>query len=256
LFSNEATAAFINQNFEASWEMVRPAPVIRIDFGNGRQVTRTLHGNIASYACFPSGEVFDVLPGIYTPAIYRAALDQVRQVMLAVPAAEAQQPERLRQYHRDKATTLRSRPERIVYPAPGTGAAAIAARIQGQPQAAAQAAAQAAPLDPGKRRIEFRAEQLVVLTPPANRGDQDNRTSRLPAAQNLAEWDLLVADTWRNETERRLQIHERLGQSDAVRPEQLKDWLYRDVLHVDLNDPYLGLGDALIHDDIFREVER
>jgi hypothetical protein len=78
----------------------------------------------------------------------------------------------------------------------------------------------------------------------------------LPAAQNLAEWDLLVADTWRNETERRLQIHERLGQSDAVRPEQLKDWLYRDVLHVDLNDPYLGLGDALIHDDIFREVER
>ena len=259
LFSNEATAAFINQNFEASWEMVRPAPIIRIDFGNGRQATRTLHGNIASYACFANGQVFDVLPGIYTPAIYRAALDQVRQVMLAVPAAEAQQPERLRQYHRDKAAALRSRPERIVYPAPAGARAAIAALLQGQPQAnAQQTSAPEAPPDPGKRRIEFRTEQIVVPTPPpdvyARAGTDGAR--RTPPPRNLAEWDVLAVDTWRNEAERRLQIHERLGQSDPVRPDQLKDWLYRDVLHVDLNDPYLGLGDALIGDDVFREVER
>lgn len=253
LFSNEEVAAFVNQNFEASWEMVRPVPIVRIDFGNGRQVTRTLHGNIASYACFPSGQVFDVLPGIYTPTIYRAALAQMRQVMLAVAPAQAQQPERLRQYHRDKAMVLQLRPERIVYPAPARGVAAIAARVEAQQQANAQRADR----DMGKGRIEMRVEQIVV-TPPvdvyANGGANGARRSRPP--RNLADWDLLAADTWRNETERRLQIHDRLAQSDPVRPDQLKNWLYRDVLHVDLSDPYLGLGDALIGDEVFREVER
>jgi len=253
LFSNEEVAAFVNQNFEPSWEMVRPAPIVRIDFGNGRQVTRTLHGNIASYACFPNSQVFDILPGIYTPTVYRAALNQIQQVMLAVPAAEAQQAPRVRQYHRDKAMVLQLRPERIVYPAPPRGVPAIV----GQAQQQQQATNTQAPPDPGKRRVEFRTEQLIVTAPPdihANAGANGSRASRPP--RNLAEWDVLAADTWRNETERRLQIHGRLSRSDPVRPEQLKDWLYRDVLHVDLNDPYLGLGDALIGDDVFREVER
>ncbi len=250
LFSNAEVAAFVNQNFEASWEMVRPAPIIHIDFGNGRQVTRTLHGNIASYACFPNGQVFDVLPGIYTPPIYRAALNQIRQTLVAVPAGEAPQAERLRQYHRDKAMALRRRPERIVYPAPARGIAAIVAQVQNRQPVNARAEP-----DRGKGRIEMRVEQLVVLTAPARAAANADRTAPLPALRNLAEWDLLAADTWRNETERRLQIHERLAQSEPVRPEQLKDWLYREVLHVDLNDPYLGLGDALLGDDLFREVE-
>ena len=38
-------------------------------------------------------------------------------------------------------------------------------------------------------------------------------------------------------------------------PEQIKRWLYREVLHADLDDPYLGLGDALFGDGIFRETD-
>ena len=70
LFSNDQVAAFVTNNFEPCWEMVRPVPIVRIDFGNGTVVTRTLHGNIASYACNSDGQVLDVLPGIYNVAGY------------------------------------------------------------------------------------------------------------------------------------------------------------------------------------------
>ena len=49
-----------------------------IDFGNGHTVTRTLHGNVATYVCDADGIVYDVLPGIYTPAEYRRQFDQFR----------------------------------------------------------------------------------------------------------------------------------------------------------------------------------
>lgn len=224
LFSREDVATFINANFEASWEMVRPVPIVRIDFGNGNVATRTLHGNIATHVCSANGEIVDVLPGMYTPPAYRAALGRIRQVTVSLPPAPGPRQERLHDYHRIQAQTLHNRPQQIVY----------------APQR---------PVDPGKSRIELRVEQLVILTPPAH----DGRAALPPDRRNLAQWELLAADTWRNETERRLQIHERLADAEPFRPEQLKRWLYREVLHADLADPYLGLGDVLFGDDVFRD---
>ncbi len=65
LFSNDEIADFINTTFEPTWQSVRPVPLVRIDFGNGHVVTRTLHGNIATFVCNADGHVLDILPGIY-----------------------------------------------------------------------------------------------------------------------------------------------------------------------------------------------
>ena len=70
MFSREDVATYVNRNFEPAWEMVRPVPIITLDFGNGHTATRTLHGNVASYVCCNDGEVVDVLPGMYTPAVF------------------------------------------------------------------------------------------------------------------------------------------------------------------------------------------
>ena len=70
LFSRKEIADFINQTFEPVWESVRAVPIVRVDFGNGRVITRTLHGNIATYVCDSGGRVLDVLPGIYEPGSY------------------------------------------------------------------------------------------------------------------------------------------------------------------------------------------
>jgi hypothetical protein len=93
-------------------------------------------------------------------------------------------------------------------------------------------------------------EQIVVQRPAT---DNAGGRPRRPAPGRLAEWEPLALDTWRNETERRLRIHEKLLGSDPLRPEEIKTWLYREVLHADLDDPYLGLGDAVVGDDVFRE---
>ena len=69
LFSSETVAKAINKS-------VRPVPIVTIDFGNGHTITRTLHGNIATYLCNANGTVFDILPGIYEPTEYLKQLNQ------------------------------------------------------------------------------------------------------------------------------------------------------------------------------------
>src|SRR5262249_28683347 len=109
-------ARFVNSNFEPAWEMVRPVPVIRIDFGNGQVVTRTLHGNIASHVCAADGQILDIVPGIYTPPVYMAALQQLRLFAASLGTAELNRQARLRDYHREKAQALRDPRARIAYP--------------------------------------------------------------------------------------------------------------------------------------------
>jgi hypothetical protein len=210
LFSNEQVARFINQNFEPAWEMVRPVPLVRVDFGNGNVVTRTLHGNIAGYVCAADGQVVDIVPGIYTPPAYQAALEPIRRLAVDVARLErGERPNRLRDYHQRQAAHLRNQPAPAVPPNE-----------------------QLPPADRGKRVMERRLEQTLQ--------------------QTLARWQALANDTRINERNRRLQIHERLTRA-AVVPEQIKKWLYKEVLHTDLDDPYLGLGSVLLGDDVFRE---
>jgi hypothetical protein len=195
--------------------MVRLVPVVRIDFGNGRVVTRTLHGNIASYVCSSDGQVVDIVPGIYNPPTYQAALEPVRRLAADLARLEradwlerADRQQRLRDYHNREAANLRRQPALAV-----------------QPNAAGNALPRA---DVGKRVVEVRLEQT------------------------LARWQALANDARINERNRRLQIHDRLA-GEALVPEQIKKWLYKEVLHTDLDDPYLGLGSVLVGDDIFRE---
>ncbi len=223
LFSREDVSNFINQNFEPAWEMVRPVPIVRIDFGNGNETTRTLHGNIASYVCGADGKIADILPGIYTPAAYTSALQGPRDLAVALRRLEpADKLAQWRQHHQQKAQLLRRTAQQAL----------LAAQIRIP--------------DVGKGRIELPIERHVrrpiIEAAPAPRPRN---------AAELAAWQPLATDTQRNETERRLLIHDRFATSDLVRPEQIKRWLYRDVLHADIDDPHLGLGD-----DFFADVER
>lgn len=72
------------------------------------------------------------------------------------------------------------------------------------------------------------------------------------ATGNLANWKALVEDTRINESVRRRQIHAYLAENGPVHPDKLTKWLYREVLHSDLDDPYLGLGKALFENYPFR----
>jgi hypothetical protein len=63
--------------------------------------------------------------------------------------------------------------------------------------------------------------------------------------EDLPGWKELVEDTKINETLRRRAIHEKLAATGRVKPEDVKKWLFKEVLAADLDDPTLGIGELL-----------
>jgi hypothetical protein len=205
LFSQPRVADFINQKFEPVWESVRPVPIVRIDFGNGNVLTRTLHGNILTSVCTPDGFVVDALPGIYTESEYVLQLNLIlatAKVIQSVPAEERQT--KFATIHRWTAEVSKHLAEREHV---------------------------------SKYTIE--APIKNALRP----AKEVKRPVTVP--EDVASWKTLEEDTKLNERTRRRQIHELLARTGLVRPEKVTRPIYKDVLHADLDDPYLGLGEVL-----------
>ena len=64
-------------------------------------------------------------------------------------------------------------------------------------------------------------------------------------ADDAGFWRTMAADTLHNEKHRRRAVHEMLAETSPVQPRGLTHRLYKEVLHADLSDPYLGLGTVL-----------
>jgi hypothetical protein len=225
LFSDDSVARFLNANFESVWETVRPVPIVKVDFGDGHVVTRTLNGNIATHVCSSDGQVLDTIPGIYTPAAYLSNLKQLQLLANYVDQdGKDRRAARLALYHRGQVDALRKKksPPMFVNVAPIT-----------------------------KRAIEGGTKALLVPPSDALRSALDtesrvaNARPKSEPKRDLLNWQELAEDTKVNETIRRLQIHEKLVQTGPIQPDRLTHWLYKEVLHADLDDPYLGLGHLL-----------
>ncbi len=233
-------SAFVNKNFEPAWESVRPVPIVRIDFGQGKVITRTLHGNIASYVCDADGRALDILPGIYEPATYLDRLNQFRLLHNYFVTQVGQQEkdkvaEKLRKYHSDQAKAL------------------------GENQPPARFVNMA---DMAKVRIEGRLKAMLVAgnsdpgVPATPAGAGQKKDVNLYAGEDLSSWAALAEDTKLNESVRKRQVHEMLARTGPAQPNALKKRLYREVLHADLDDPYLGLGKTLFASYPFAGEER
>jgi hypothetical protein len=220
LFSKENVALAINASFEPVWECMRPVPIVRIDFGNGMVLTRTLHGNILTSVCDADGQLLDALPGIYAEKEYLHQLDQLsllaRYIRMQPPEKRA---EALRAYHQRQAEALKKnqRPDEF------------AINLK------------AAPVT--KRVIERPIEIILAAAKPVAVDSRD--TPNLADKHDVANWKELAEDTRLNETTRRRQIHDLLAASGKVPPTKITRPIYKDVLHADLDDPYLGLGKTL-----------
>lgn len=215
LFSRPEVAAYIDRNFEAAWESIRPVPMVRIDFGNGHALTRTLHGNIATYVCTAEGDVLDILPGIYSPGTFVDRLYQFRLLANYVDQlGPGHRAERSAAYHRDQARALRERRPPQVF----------------------------TNMDMSKMAVEGRMKAVLIAGRPS---PEQPSNPAAEAPQDPSTWKSLVEDTRLNETERRLQIHDMLAKESLVGPKELTRPLYKNVLHTDLDDPYLGLGEVL-----------
>ena len=244
MFSNEDVAKYINDNFEPAWESVRPVPRVTIDFGNGKVVRRTLHGNVATYVTSADGRVLDVLPGIYQPQTYLDRLGEFQQLHTYVRqqrwgrVGEDVDERKVQQYHATQAAALKDNGKRAQF-----------MMIEGDPRAIVRVESHLElVLEPHKR---IQARGAVA------RGtfDKEDKLVSVESVDDLPEWQALAEDTAVNETVRRQQIHEYLTEAGPTTPDAMKKWLYREVLHADLEDPYLGLGKILFDSYPFAEED-
>jgi hypothetical protein len=250
LFSSSEVANRVNEQFEPAWDSVRPAPLVTIDFGNGHTVRRTLQGNIATYVCGPDGAVYDVLPGIYTPAIYCRQLEACKRLADSLGVklktggekTRSDSLERPRDYHARQAALLKALPQssqmRAIAQTGGGfkggfgGGFAVSANQLGLSGGFVGGGA-------GFSGIEGPIQRVIVgrTEPPAA------PVSARPGP--LATRPELDLDAQVNERIRRRLIHERLATASVLHPDDIKKWLFKEVLHVDLDDPLLGLGAVL-----------
>lgn len=221
LFSDPKVSTFIRTNFVAAWEAVRPVPTVEIDFGNGRKLKRTVNGNIATYICDPTGRVLDVIPGLNTPEayleglryalnLYRASLAAFEKTVIDYHTANIETPTVYEWVRNDYAKSMVERLMRMS-------------------------------LDKRQEMVDKKGLGARIVAGPAMRTDITKFEVEMPVKKlTTEELAILAADTDINRKERVPVIHKILSEK-IVRPAEITKRIYKEALHCDLDDPYLGL---------------
>lgn len=226
LFSDKAIADFVNANFESYWTSLRPVPTVEIDFHNGHVIRRTLQGNIATCVCAPDGQVLDVLPGMYSSEAYRTKIEEINDALKSIPSDREERKSALAAYHRVRLQPRETRGFR----------SSATSSLMGSLVSASFDGSKAASQAPIKELVRPGSQPRI---PTGVSNLNPDETSR---------WQALLNDTEINESVRRIQIHRRLYDNNMAQPmfpSEFVPWLYKEVLHTDLDDPYLGLGKVL-----------
>ena len=234
LFADDGVADCLNDRFECAWESVRPVPKAEIDFGNGKRLTRTLNGNVATYFCTTDGRVADIVPGLCTATEY---------VSKAVDAAEflATSPSKGAVYdrHRTELQVASRRAERA-------DASKMAVEMKVRTALIPfKIPAEALVADRRKDSVERSVKTaLIPRKPPADAGKIEVEA---PVKEALHE------DSSYNETIRMPEVHALIASNPGARPADLKFRLFREILGYDLEDPYLGLAPLVLGGEIGRK---
>jgi hypothetical protein len=77
LYPDAEVSAMLRDRFILHWQSVRPAPVITVDFGDGRKIERTVTGNSIHYVLDSEGRLIEALPGLYGPKAFLRGLTAV-----------------------------------------------------------------------------------------------------------------------------------------------------------------------------------
>jgi hypothetical protein len=150
LYPNARVRAALRDGYVLHWKSERPAPRITIDFGDGRQIVRTITGNSLHYVLDERGRVVDALPGLYGPGVFLRVLEHAREA--AVETVNA--PDRVRllsAWHTREGESLTREWEAALAQlgAPGTPPPAPRTVIMLSPSAV-----DAAPIAPSKAIVE------------------------------------------------------------------------------------------------------
>jgi len=227
LFSHPTVANYLNEQFECAWNSVRSVPQVTVDFGNGKILNRTILGNIATWFCYADGTAFDVLPGLVD------ATEYIRRASQAVSLHSSTVHSKQRW---SAVTTYLAKPMPRRRASAGRSPHADFSKsvvednlrrpFERFPTHHAQPNAGAAPApDPSKSMVEDNLRRPLTFVRKPSPLDDDtryNRTVRYAQARQLL-----------------------TTQPQAPTPAALRNRMFAEVLHVPLDDPFLGLAVVL-----------
>jgi hypothetical protein len=237
LFSQPDVVRILNERFECAWESVRPVPKVAIDFGDGRTLERTLFGNVATYVTLADGRAIDVVPGLVDPVEYQRRLEAAERLHFYAagilgrqsgpfgpdPATHALAEDFVRAYHAD-----------VDVWEPADPRAKLTELERAQMRADLSKVRVEQPIKDWLRGLHV--ERLRRSEADERRYAPDDSSAHGPA-------DHLLEDTAYNVRERYPKARALLaGAPRLATPAELTTRLYREVLDVDLDDPYLGLA--------------
>lgn len=250
--SDPELARFINDRFVPCWESVRPVPQVSIDFGNGKTLRRTLAGNTVMYVCFPDGRVADLFPGIHTPKDLRFGLETALETVAAVRGRPSdRRSAAVIDWHRQQVT-----------PSPAAGRTATTmskGAVQGpllyalgareQPERTGAASAPVGDAEAAFARasawLSDISKQPATLDRIRRRYTAAN-AGRKPTPDELARM-AVEQDSRTNMTFVRSAVHLLFATYPSLPvPGAMRDRVFKELLHVPIDDPYLGLGEALL----------
>ena len=273
----------MRENFILHWSSERPAPVVTIDYGDGRKLQRTVTGNSAHYMMTADGTVVDVLPGLYGAKPFATWLDDAGDFARRVTdLSPSDRPTSIREYHvarRADVAALWAADQRTldVRSAGGaTNGATLQDRWMGSPndvkaggKRPARPAARAGKLAISKSFVEAPVVQLVGAPDPA---DADDAMWSAVAGLHAADATLdpaaitlirskrpaggieavlssllrtIAMDTVRNEYTLHQQVHDWFALGTLPTEfESLNQRVYAELFLTPRSDPWLGLAPA------------
>lgn len=210
--SQPGVIRLLNRDVIPAWQSVGPVPKITIDFGNGRKLQRTLGGNIVMMLVLPDGRVADAYPGIYSAedltAEVQRGLEMIRD--LGISALDRAYLD----WHNSRAL---GKPVAAMTLSKAIVESPILKALGKQPQEG-----------PDLSKKPLSAEELRrVLGESAN--------------------SIVEADSRNNVELIRPAVHRWFAERATLpHPDECKRAMYQDVLHIRLDDPYLGLAEFAV----------
>ncbi len=102
VYPDAQVSRVLREEFILYWSSERPAPVVTIDFGDGRTIQRTVTGNSLHYVMDSSGRPVDAIPGLYGPSAFVRAVEAAGALARATGALQGRErDEAIRAYHVD-----------------------------------------------------------------------------------------------------------------------------------------------------------
>jgi hypothetical protein len=233
--SNVEVIKFLSNEVVPYWESIGPVPKVTIELGDGRVIKRTLGGNVVTYLLSSTGDVYDALPGVYTPEAYLSELNKT------IDAIRSQMD--LLSWHRQELSAAAKTEEmRMTMSKAVVESPLLNALGKGRsPQPVAKDSATA--FQDYTSRLEDiskRAATVSELRSTILKNMQSNNPNEIGNAA-------VEIDSANNLKLIRPAVHLLFSSYQKLPSvQQCRDQVYEDILHVPIHDPYLGLADAIV----------